>query len=52
MSVQERPATVPMGFYAPPEMVERLRQPAKNQDRSVSAVIRRALERELQAERR
>jgi hypothetical protein len=40
--------TVPLGFYAPEAMAERLREAAKEQDRSMSAVIRLALEHELQ----
>lgn len=42
--------TVPLGFYAPEAMAERLREAAREQDRSVSAVIRKALEAELQRE--
>lgn len=49
--VQEQPAaTVPLGFYAPEALAERLREAAKEQDRSMSAVIRQALEHELQRE--
>jgi predicted transcriptional regulator len=51
--VQEQPtATVPLGFYAPAQLAERLREAAKKQDRSMSAVIRKALERELEVETR
>jgi hypothetical protein len=46
---QERPV-VPMGFYAPPALAERLREAAIEQDRSMSSVIRLALEHELQPE--
>ena len=42
--------TVPMGFYASQSLAERLREAAKEQDRSMSAVIRKALEAELQRE--
>jgi predicted transcriptional regulator len=42
--------TVPLGFYAPEAMAERLREAAREQDRSMSAVIRKALEAELQRE--
>jgi predicted transcriptional regulator len=35
-------------FYAPEAMAERLREAAREQDRSMSAVIRKALEAELQ----
>ena len=45
---EERP--VPMGFYASESLAERLREAAKEQDRSMSAVIRKALEAELQRE--
>jgi predicted transcriptional regulator len=41
---------VPMGFYAPESLVERLRDAAREQDRSMSSVIRLALEHELQRE--
>ena len=42
--------TVPLGFYAPEAMAEQLREAAREQDRSVSAVIRKAVEAELQRE--
>jgi hypothetical protein len=42
---QERP--VPLGFYASQAMAELLREAAREQERSMSAVIRRALEAEL-----
>jgi predicted transcriptional regulator len=45
---QER--TVALGFYASESMAERLKEAAREQDRSVSAVIRQALEAELQRE--
>ena len=45
---QQRP--VPLGFYASQTMAERLREAAREQDRSMSAVIRKALEAELQHE--
>jgi hypothetical protein len=47
--VKERPV-IPMGFYAPATLVERLREAAIEQDRSMSSVIRLALEHELQRE--
>lgn len=48
---QESPAaTVPLGAYVPVLMYERLRKAAREQDRSMSAVIRKALEAELQRE--
>ena len=43
--------TVPMGFYAPEARAERLREAAREQDRSVSAVIRKAVERERERSR-
>jgi hypothetical protein len=43
---QER--SVPLGFYASQTMAEQLREAAREQERSMSAVIRRALETELQ----
>lgn len=39
-----------LGFYTSERMAERLREVAKQQDRSVSAVIRKAVEAELQRE--
>jgi predicted transcriptional regulator len=49
--VQEQPAvTVPLGFYAPQGLAERLREAAREQDRSMSSLIRRALEHELRRE--
>lgn len=42
--------TVPMGFYASELMAEQLREAAREQDRSTSAVIRKALEHEFQRE--
>ncbi len=45
---QERP--VPLGFYAPEAMAEQLREAAREQDRSVSAVIRLAIAHELERE--
>ena len=44
----ERPTN--LGFFASQEMAERLREVAKQQDRSVSAVIRKAIEAELRRE--
>jgi molybdopterin-guanine dinucleotide biosynthesis protein A len=41
---------VPLGFYAPTALAEQLRAAAAEQDRSMSAIIRRALEVELQRE--
>jgi predicted transcriptional regulator len=43
--------TVPLGFYAPEAMAEQLRETAREQDRSVSAVIRQAVTHELQREK-
>lgn len=43
---QERPV-VPLGFYAPEAMAMQLREAAREQDRSVSAVIRLAIAHEL-----
>ena len=43
---EERP--VAMGFYTSQAMAERLKEAAREQDRSMSAVIRKAVEAELQ----
>jgi len=42
--------TVPLGFYAPEALAEQLREAAREQDRSMSAVIRKAVGAELQRE--
>jgi hypothetical protein len=47
---EENELRVPMGFYASESLVERLREAAREQDRSMSSVIRLALEHELQRE--
>ena len=44
---QQQERTVPLGFYASRSLAERLREAAREQDRSMSAVIRKAVEAEL-----
>jgi predicted transcriptional regulator len=50
MAEQPQPVTVPLGAYVPQRMYEQLREAAREQDRSMSSLIRRALEHELQRE--
>jgi predicted transcriptional regulator len=50
MSNTQQERTVALGFYASESIAEWLKQAAREQDRSVSAVIRQALEAELQRE--
>jgi predicted transcriptional regulator len=45
---QEKPTTQPLGAYVPMGTVERWREIARQEDRSVSAVVRRALAAELE----
>jgi post-segregation antitoxin (ccd killing protein) len=44
----EKPTTQPLGAYVPVGTVERLREIARQEDRSVSAIVRRALAAELE----
>jgi len=49
-NIEQQERTVALGFYASALMAERLKEAARQQDGSVSAAIRQALEVELQRE--
>ena len=52
MSDTQQERTVPIGLYVPQRMAEQLKQAAREQDRSMSAVIRLAVEAQLEREAR
>jgi hypothetical protein len=52
MAEQETPTgkRIPLGAYVPVTMYEQLRAAAREQDRSMSSIVRRAPEHELERE--